>query len=74
MADFHLDCKGQRCPKPIIQLSRKMATMQPGQTLRIEADDNAFPADLTAWVAMRGETLSEFVAGEETSIAVLEKR
>jgi TusA-related sulfurtransferase len=73
MADFHLDCKGMQCPTPIIQISRQMAGMRTGQTLRVEATDAAFRPDLTAWLAMRGEHLLELDTSGPYSVAVLEK-
>ena len=73
MADFHLDCKGLQCPKPIIQISRQMAGMRTGQTLRVEATDPAFRPDLTAWSTMRGEKLVELDTSGPFSFAVLEK-
>lgn len=73
MADFHLDCKGQQCPKPIIQISKRMALMSAGQRLRVEATDAAFRPDLNAWLAMRREKLVELDATGPIAFAVLEK-
>jgi len=74
MADILLDCKGLQCPKPIIQISRQMASMSAGQTLRVEATDAAFRPDLTAWLTMRGEKLLELDTSGPFSFAVLEKQ
>lgn len=73
MADFLLDCKGLQCPKPIIEISRRMAGMSAGQTLRVEVTDAAFRPDLTAWLAMRGQKLLEIDPNEPCGFAILEK-
>jgi tRNA 2-thiouridine synthesizing protein A len=73
MADFYLDCKGQQCPKPIVQVSKQMARMGVGQTLLVEATDAAFSSDLNAWLEMRQQKLVEFDSGGPFASAVLEK-
>lgn len=40
-----------RCPKPIIQISKKMKELTAEDTLEVEADDPAFQADVEAWVS-----------------------
>lgn len=74
MADYELDCKGQQCPKPIIQISKQMARMEPGERLRVEATDAAFRADITAWTSMRGQELEELDTDGPVAVAVLMKR
>ena len=73
MADFQLDCKGQQCPKPIIQIARQMAQMIAGQSLQVEATDAAFRPDLMAWLEMRQETLVAISTTGPVSKAVLRK-
>jgi tRNA 2-thiouridine synthesizing protein A len=53
-----LDCRGQRCPLPIIALARRVAELPIGATLRVLADDPAAAGDIAAWCRMRGQ---EFV-------------
>ncbi len=73
MADFRLDCKGQQCPKPIIQIARRMAQMTPGQSLRVEATDAAFAPDLRAWLDLKREMLVELNTTGPVAVAVLVK-
>lgn len=51
MAAYELNCRGQRCPKPIVQISKKMRELAAGDTLAVEADDPAFGPDLDAWLS-----------------------
>jgi tRNA 2-thiouridine synthesizing protein A len=53
-----LDCRGQRCPLPVIELARHIATVPVGAVIRLLADDPAAPGDVAAWCRMRGQ---EFV-------------
>jgi len=50
MADVQLDCKGLKCPMPIVKIAKSAKSLAPGQTMEIIADDPAFKADLEAWV------------------------
>jgi tRNA 2-thiouridine synthesizing protein A len=49
-----LDCRGQRCPMPVITLARRITEAQPGEVVRVIADDPAAKVDIPAWCRMRG--------------------
>ena len=49
-----LDCRGKRCPLPIIELSKKINEFEVGQELLFISDDPATAADLSAWARMTG--------------------
>jgi tRNA 2-thiouridine synthesizing protein A len=50
-----LDCRGQRCPLPVIALARRLPKLPTGAVLRILADDPAAAADIPAWCRMRDQ-------------------
>ena len=50
-----LDCRGQRCPLPVIALARRIAEVELGTTIRLLADDPAAAGDVAAWCRMRGQ-------------------
>ena len=50
-----LDCRGQRCPLPIIELARELPMLAVGTVLRVLADDPAAAVDIPAWCRMRGQ-------------------
>jgi len=54
-----LDCRGRRCPLPILDLARALPRVPAGGTVVVEADDPAAGPDIRAWCRMRGQ---EFVA------------
>ena len=57
---IRLDCRGQRCPLPVIALAKTIRRMEIGQIVRVLADDPAAANDIPAWCRMTGQ---EFVRG-----------
>lgn len=64
MSDRYVDCKGIRCPMPLVEISKAIKGMAPGETLVVEASDPAFEADLRAWARKTGNILVEFAHGD----------
>ncbi len=50
-----LDCRGQRCPLPVITLARRLPQLPVDATVRVLADDPAAAVDIPAWCRMRGQ-------------------
>lgn len=57
--DEVLDCRGQRCPLPVINLARRLPELPVGAIVRVLADDPAAAVDIPAWCRMRDQ---EFLA------------
>jgi tRNA 2-thiouridine synthesizing protein A len=55
-AALTLDCRGRRCPLPILELARHIGEVAIGATVTVEADDPAARPDIQAWCRMRGHT------------------
>ena len=53
---MRLDCRGRRCPLPILDLARHIADVPIGETVTVEADDPAARPDIAAWCRMRGHS------------------
>lgn len=53
-----LDCLGQRCPQPVIDLARAARSAELGTVIRISTDDPAAAVDIPAWCRMRGHRVS----------------
>lgn len=62
-AALELDCRGQRCPLPIIELARRIGEIGVGEVVAVAATDVAARLDVPAWCRMRGQ---EYV-GEEAA-------
>ena len=52
-----LDCRGMRCPRPIIEIARHLGDVEVGGFIELLADDPATSPDLAAWCRMRGQEL-----------------
>ena len=52
-----LDCLGWKCPRPIIELARRIAEVPVGGVVQVIADDPAAGPDVAAWCRMRRQEL-----------------
>ena len=55
---IQIDARGQKCPRPIIELAKARRRHDPGTVIEIQADDLAFEVDLRAWCETTGNELS----------------
>ena len=53
MSALVLDCRGRRCPLPILDLARHIGDVEVGDVITVEADDPAAEPDIAAWCRMR---------------------
>jgi tRNA 2-thiouridine synthesizing protein A len=53
--DLQLDCRGMRCPLPVIRLANAIEDVGVGRCVAVLADDPAARADVPAWCRMRGQ-------------------
>jgi tRNA 2-thiouridine synthesizing protein A len=60
---IELDCRGLRCPLPVIELAKAFPDLPTGAVVAVVSTDAAARVDVPAWCRMRGE---EFV-GEDTA-------
>jgi tRNA 2-thiouridine synthesizing protein A len=58
-ASLTLDCRGMRCPLPVITLAKRIGEVEIGQVVTVLADDPAAAVDIPAWCRMTGQ---EYVA------------
>ncbi|MEV4350226.1 sulfurtransferase TusA family protein [Actinoplanes sp. NPDC049596] len=50
---IELDCRGQKCPLPVINLAKAMTKVKIGEAVRVLADDPAAANDIPAWCRMK---------------------
>ena len=66
-ADLELDCRGMRCPLPVIRLANAIGDVEVGQVVAVAAEDAAARSDVPAWCRMRKhEYLGEDTAPDGT--------
>ena len=51
--DLELDCRGQLCPQPIIDLARHFTEVEVGDLVAVVATDVAARHDVPAWCRMK---------------------
>jgi TusA-related sulfurtransferase len=49
-----VDARGRRCPVPVIELAKAVATVAAGELVTVLADDPAAATDVPAWCRLRG--------------------
>jgi tRNA 2-thiouridine synthesizing protein A len=57
-----LDARGLACPLPLTLARRRMAELEPGDTLRVLATDPEAPVDLAAWATDEGHGFRDLSA------------
>ena len=50
---MRLDCRGLRCPQPVIELAKAWPSVAVGETVELLSDDPASASDVPAWCRMR---------------------
>jgi tRNA 2-thiouridine synthesizing protein A len=44
-----LDCRGLKCPQPVLKVAIKAHSTSPGTALEVHADCESFPDDIQKW-------------------------
>ena len=52
-----IDCKGLKCPMPIVKLAQAIQASGPQDEFVVEATDAAFLPDIRAWADVTGHLL-----------------
>lgn len=70
-----LDCRGKRCPLPVIELARRIGDVGVGNVVAVVADDPAARVDIPAWCRMRGhDYVGEAPAADGTPSYAVRRR
>jgi TusA-related sulfurtransferase len=56
-----LDCRGLKCPQPVLKLAIKANTFPKGTVVEVIADCSTFPTDITNWCTKNGKVLVSIV-------------
>ena len=73
--DLELDCRGARCPLPIIRLAQRIGDVAVGGVVAVIADDPAARPDVAAWCRMREqEYVGETVAVDGVPVYLVRRR
>ena len=74
-ADLELNCRGVRCPLPVIRLSQRIDEVPVGGMIAVVADDPAARPDIPAWCRMRGhEYVGERLGDDGVPVYLVRRR
>jgi tRNA 2-thiouridine synthesizing protein A len=68
-----VDCRGMRCPMPIVEAGKRLRAMDVGESVEIIATDPAFRADITAFCKHLKFTLTSLSEDNGEFKAIIEK-
>lgn len=54
-----LNCLGMKCPRPIVEMAKRMRKMDTGEMMEVHADDPVAENDIPAWCETTGNELVE---------------
>lgn len=52
-----LNCRGMKCPQPVLKVAIKAASMPAGSSLEVQADCSTFESDVKKWCEHAGKVL-----------------
>jgi tRNA 2-thiouridine synthesizing protein A len=64
--DKTMDARGMNCPMPLVNARKEIATLNPGQVLKVMATDRGSVADFQGWAKIAKNV--ELVAQETENI------
>ncbi len=67
-----LNCKGMRCPQPVLKVGIKSNTMPRGSVLEVHADCSTFPDDIRKWCQNTGKVLVSCVDRAGVHVATIQ--
>ena len=71
--DETIDARGLLCPLPVLKLSKRMKSLQIGETACLLADDPAAVVDVPHFCAESGHELVEMTEAEEHQAYLVRK-
>ena len=71
--DKTLDCTGLYCPEPVFRVRLELDDMQPGQTLKVTADDPAAEEDIKRLIKRLGHEILQMKTDNENIEFIIRK-
>lgn len=72
--DQELDCRGLKCPLPILRTKKAIDRMVTGQVLKMVATDPGAINDMNAWTSRTGNALVDSSQGDGEFIFYVRKK
>ena len=71
--DAELDATGLLCPLPVLKARKRLQALQPGQVLRMLADDPAAIVDVPHFCAEAGHDLLDMIDDDQAQVYLIRK-
>ena len=71
MADETVDCRGLRCPLPVLKTEKRLAQLQPGARLTVLATDPIAKIDIPLFCTQNGHGYEMSVDGDVMRFAIV---
>ena len=71
MADDIVDCRGLRCPLPILKTEKRLTQLQPGARLAVLATDPIAKIDIPLFCTQNGHGCEMSVDGDVMRFAIV---
>lgn len=71
--DTELDATGLLCPLPVLKARKRLQALQPGQVLRMLADDPAAIVDVPHFCAEAGHELLDMTDSDQAQVYLIRK-
>lgn len=73
MTETEIDARGLLCPLPVLKLAKRIKSLEPGDMVRLLADDPAAIVDVPHYAAESGHDLVETSDADDHQVYVLRK-
>jgi tRNA 2-thiouridine synthesizing protein A len=67
-----LDCKGLRCPQPVLKIAIRATAIAAGTTLEVHADCPSFPKEVEKWCSDSSKVLVSVVNRGGFNVATIQ--
>jgi len=67
-----LNCRGLKCPQPVLKVAIKAPSMAAGSTLEVHADCPTFAGDVKKWCSDTGKVLVSCVDHGSYKVATIQ--
>jgi tRNA 2-thiouridine synthesizing protein A len=67
-----MDCRGMKCPQPVLKTALKASSMGAGSVLEVHADCPTFQSDIEKWSRDAGKVLVSLVDHGTHKVATIQ--
>jgi tRNA 2-thiouridine synthesizing protein A len=73
LRDEVIDCRGLRCPLPVLKTEKRLATLEPGAAVTVLATDPVARIDIPLFCTQKGHHCEMSVEGEVMRFEIVKR-